>query len=47
MIEIHAELWSEYLNVRTDYWEILDVDEMMIKKMDLKENGFWALNGLI
>jgi hypothetical protein len=32
MIEIYAELWSEYLNVRTDCWEILDVDEIMIKR---------------
>jgi hypothetical protein len=39
MIEIHAELWSEYLNVRTDYWEILDVDEIMIKRWILKKSG--------
>jgi len=32
MIEIiHSELWSEYLNVRTDCWEILNVDGIMIK----------------
>jgi hypothetical protein len=35
-LAIHAELWSEYLNVRTDYWEILDVNEM-IKIWILKE----------
>jgi len=39
MIEIHAELWSEYLNVSTDYWEILDVDEIMIKRWILKKRG--------
>jgi hypothetical protein len=39
MIENHAELCSEYLNVRTDQWEILDVDEIMIKRRILKKMG--------
>ena len=39
MMEIHAELWSEYLNVRRDYWQILDVDGIMIERWILKKRG--------
>jgi len=36
MIEINAEFWSEYLNVKL---EILDVDDMMIIRWILKKRG--------